>query len=940
MSLYTKIIDLQKLNTAWKKVRANKPAAGIDDITWEMYDAESVQENKILNRELSEHDYKCKPVKTVILYKNNKERPIALYCMRDKVVQQSIAEELNKTYNPLFSSQTYAYRSNKSALAASEEIERQIHTGRYAWVLKVDIQKFFDSIRWDILEKILRIRNSEDDVIELMRDSACAPTVDQEGNLNPKRVGIHQGSSIAPVLSNIYLMDFDKWMSCQGVYFVRYSDDLLILGKEKNRLQELLSQIQTRFESIGLTLSEKKTVLCSLEEGVEFLGFSFDKSGKCISSKAEEQLGSRLESVWLLNRNKGVQERLRKMSEVLNGWEQYFRGNRKPADILEYATVIYMVRNKEQVKKLLELRTGYTNIYPDILRYLLKIWEENERIDLCLFEYEQYYGFYQTDRNSALNTGDIRSLLEKYRALLENEIKENYVDLMQSYADLHLYEHASAVADKIAILESRGERGLQIDTMLVKEHDSGSDVQLCYSEDDIEQYMNLFVGREDIFAVVDFLGGRKQISMKMQPLTKALVKEHLSGEYVLATYIQRQNATVKYMVLDVDVSRKILIECKGDREKIYPYLKDAAEATAEIGKWFRSRGITVRYEFSGGRGYHIWLFFESWIPTYYANMLQDILEKEFIDRFGTELTLEFFPNKTRLKNGKIGQCIKLPLSINRESSIRSILLDDDFCETDRLKDWIQNTPRYSLNVLKKVVASSSTSLDEKPLKMTNSDLSPFGDLDANISKILEKCNLMRYLCRKAYDTGYLTHFERLSVLYVYGHVGEEGKRFVHQIMEYTINYKYNVTEKFIRKCPEKPISCMKLRDQYKSVTAEIGCSCVFRRNDKCYPSPVLHAISSSNDQSTDVTLPTSRTLSAEKSKHVADEMNIHKRAQMLASRILELKKQRRGIDSSVRKIEKELERLFDEEKIDSLELEIGLLVRRKKEAGYEWLIEI
>ena len=69
-------------------------------------------------------------------------------------------------------------------------------------------------------------------------------------------------------------------------------------------------------------------------------------------------------------------------------------------------------------------------------------------------------------------------------------------------------------------------------------------------------------------------------------------------------------------------------------------------------------------------------------------------------------------------------------------------------------------------------------------------------------------------------------------------------------------------------------------------------------------------------------------------------MNIHKRAQMLASRILELKKQRRGIDSSVRKIEKELERLFDEEKIDSLELEIGLLVRRKKEAGYEWLIEI
>lgn len=177
-------------------------------------------------------------------------------------------------------------------------------------------------------------------------------------------------------------------------------------------------------------------------------------------------------------------------------------------------------------------------------------------------------------------------------------------------------------------------------------------------------------------------------------------------------------------------------------------------------------------------------------------------------------------------------------------------------------------------------------------------------------------------------------------MYVFGHVGDDGKRFVHQVMSYTINYKYNVTEKFIRKCPEKPISCMKLRNQYKSVTAEIGCSCIFRRNDKCYPSPVLHAISSSSEDNNVVTIPTSRTLTEEKSKDVADEMNIHKRAQALATRILELKKQRRGIDSSVRKVEKELERLFDEENIESLELEMGLLVRRKKENGYEWLIEI
>ena len=225
-------------------------------------------------------------------------------------------------------------------------------------------------------------------------------------------------------------------------------------------------------------------------------------------------------------------------------------------------------------------------------------------------------------------------------------------------------------------------------------------------------------------------------------------------------------------------------------------------------------------------------------------------------------------------------------------------------------------------------------------KAVDSDLSIFGELQPNISEILRKCTLMRYLCRKAYETGYLTHFERQSILYVFAHVGADGQSFVHQVMSYTVNYKYNVTDKFIRKLPEKPISCGKLREQYKHITAEIGCSCIFKRNQNCYPSPVLHAVLLSTDEANQVTLPVSRTLTKEKSQNIADQLNIHKRAQNLAVKIVELKKQRRGIDNSVRKIERELELIFDEEKTDTLELEMGLLVRRRIENGYEWLIEI
>lgn len=332
--------------------------------------------------------------------------------------------------------------------------------------------------------------------------------------------------------------------------------------------------------------------------------------------------------------------------------------------------------------------------------------------------------------------------------------------------------------------------------------------------------------------------------------------------------------------------------------------------------------------------------FDQWIPVYYCNLLQDCIEPEVKDLLGNDLTLEFFPNKVRLKNGKPGQAMKLPLAAHTAANVRSVLLDDDLSVNENLEQWIDNTPKYSLNVIKKILSYKKPENEKQQRKIVSTDLTDFGELAPNVKEILLKCNLMRYLARKAYDTGYLTHFERLSMLYVFGHVGDEGKQFLHQVMGYTLNYKYNVTEKFIRRCPEKPVSCLKLREQYKSVTAEIGCSCAFRRSDKCYPSPVLHAISLSGQDAEQVTLPISRTISKEKSKEITDNLNIHTRAQNLAAKIVEFKKQERGIRRSIQKTEKELERIFDDEKKDSLELDMGILVRRKTENGWEWMIEL
>ena len=125
------------------------------------------------------------------------------------------------------------------------------------------------------------------------------------------------------------------------------------------------------------------------------------------------------------------------------------------------------------------------------------------------------------------------------------------------------------------------------------------------------------------------------------------------------------------------------------------------------------------------------------------------------------------------------------------------------------------------------------------------------------------------------------------------------------------------------------------------ITAEYGCNCNFRRTKNCYPSPVLHAIKNADSEQGEVTIPTSRTITKEKERVVYDEINIHKKANAIAAKILEYKKQKRGIDKNIERLEDDLQNIFENAGIDCLEIEIGMLVRRKKENGeYEWIIEI
>ena len=173
-------------------------------------------------------------------------------------------------------------------MGAAERIEKEIGSGRYSWIAKTDIESFFDRIRVPLLKRKLERIIKEEDVIELIEMQLSAPALGKGGALEEKTLGIYQGSSISPVLSNIYLDDFDHMMERESVFYVRYSDDILLLGKSREQLQTVLAKIKILLEPYGL--KEAKTFINPLEQGLEFLGYKWKDGNTESIAKARSEL--------------------------------------------------------------------------------------------------------------------------------------------------------------------------------------------------------------------------------------------------------------------------------------------------------------------------------------------------------------------------------------------------------------------------------------------------------------------------------------------------------------------------------------------------------------------------------------------------------------------------------------------------------------------------
>jgi RNA-directed DNA polymerase len=343
-------ISKKEVWEAYKRVKENKGAAGVDEQTIEDFE-KKLKKNlyKIWNR-MSSGSYFPPPVRTVkIPKKNGGERKLGIPTVADRIAQQVVKARLEPEVEPLFHADSYGYRPGKSALDAVGQARKRCW--RLDWVLDLDIKSFFDMLSQDLLLRAVKKHAREQWIILYIERWLKAPVQEEDGRLVPRERGTPQGGVISPLLANLFLhYALDRWLAAQypQVPFERYADDVIAHCRTERQAQEMRQTIAARLQSCGLELHPEKTkiVYCKDDsrkktypnETFDFLGYAFrprrsmTRKGKfflnfspAVSNKSAKAIRDQFRSWKLPQRSdKAIDDLSRMFNPIIRGWIQYY----------------------------------------------------------------------------------------------------------------------------------------------------------------------------------------------------------------------------------------------------------------------------------------------------------------------------------------------------------------------------------------------------------------------------------------------------------------------------------------------------------------------------------------------------------------------------------------------------------------------------------------
>ena len=322
------ILSRDNMKLAYKKVKANKGASGVDGITTDEV-LEYLNENwASIKERIRKRKYKPMPVLRVEIPKpSGGVRKLGIPSVVDRIIEQAIAQVITPIVEPHFSDYSYGFRPGRRAQQAVVKLLEYFNDG-YLYIVDIDLEKFFDTVPQDKLMTLVgKIINDPDTESLISRYLKAGVMVN--GKYEATNVGTPQGGNLSPILSNIMLNELDKELEARELNFVRYADDCVITVRSSASANRVMNSVTKWIErKLGLKVNMTKTRI-TRPTRLKYLGFGFVKmDGKWEARPHKDSLISFEQKLKKLTKRSwsiSMDERIKRLNWVIRGWINYYR---------------------------------------------------------------------------------------------------------------------------------------------------------------------------------------------------------------------------------------------------------------------------------------------------------------------------------------------------------------------------------------------------------------------------------------------------------------------------------------------------------------------------------------------------------------------------------------------------------------------------------------